>query len=182
MSDGLSNRESNITSLFLIDYRDYCKSTAKNRVHAPVACQSARDRRPGAGAAVAGHANIMPAQQLAKERVVTAHDGGRGLTVEGAKQGQAPVVMRAFSSSLTGTLRHGTVRHDYFGNGDGLEVHGVRLAMVPEKGWGTAEMVSTAEVQEASDMGSCEHRSISSATQFSNMQSLRLPMVRGAWA
>jgi hypothetical protein len=32
----------------------------------------------------------MTAQQLAKERVVTAHDGGRGLTVEGAQQGQAP--------------------------------------------------------------------------------------------
>jgi hypothetical protein len=32
----------------------------------------------------------MTAQQLAQGRVVTPHDGGRGLTVEGAKQGQAP--------------------------------------------------------------------------------------------
>jgi len=45
----------------------------------------------------------MPAQQLTQERVVTPQGVGEGLTVEGAKQGQAPGDS-SFASTLLGTM------------------------------------------------------------------------------
>src|SRR6266446_3188401 len=92
--------------------------------------------RPRAQYRRAAHANVMPAQQLAKERVVTTNDGGRGLTVEVAKQGQA-LGRGTFGFPERGYCAIGVVQcaNDNPSRNDGLAVHGMRVDVVSENRW-----------------------------------------------